>query len=72
MERICTCGCGAKTAGGAFLPGHDQKLRADVERRAGGLVAMSKLVSAAEIFLSGQLSLEAFGAQARSLLSRGR
>jgi hypothetical protein len=40
----CGCGCGGMTAGGDFQPGHDQKLRADLERRAGGLKNLNRLV----------------------------
>jgi hypothetical protein len=28
--RPCMCSCGGKTKGGAFLPGHDAKLRSDL------------------------------------------
>ena len=35
----CACGCGGITAGGNFLPGHDQRLRAELERRVGGLIS---------------------------------
>jgi hypothetical protein len=33
-------GCGDKTRGGVVLPGHDQKLRAALEKAVGGLLAM--------------------------------
>jgi hypothetical protein len=37
----CTCGCGGKTAGGRFLPGHDARLKGELQRhfRNGGLNA---------------------------------
>jgi len=40
----CNCGCGGQTAGGKFLPGHDQKLRAEIERQMGGLIKLKELV----------------------------
>lgn len=65
----CACGCIGETAGGKFLPGHDQKLRADVERRAGGLLNLSKLVHLAETYVDGRLSLTEFGPRVSELLS---
>jgi hypothetical protein len=41
--RVCECGCGSSTKG-EFAPGHDQKLRAALERASGGLLALRKLV----------------------------
>lgn len=40
----CECGCGDDTAGGHFLPGHDQKLRAAIEKAAGGLLKLRDVV----------------------------
>lgn len=40
MRRQCECGCGETPAGGMFLPGHDQRLRKDLEERVGGLLAL--------------------------------
>jgi hypothetical protein len=40
----CGCGCGGETRGGSFLPGHDQKLRIEVERQAGGLKNLKIIV----------------------------
>ncbi len=40
----CECGCGDVTKGGVFLPGHDQKLRAEIEKQAGGLLKLRRLV----------------------------
>jgi hypothetical protein len=48
----CACGCGEKPVRGHFLPGHDQRLRADLERRVGGLIALKVLVEAAEYFVA--------------------
>ncbi|MBW1945830.1 MAG: hypothetical protein JRJ51_23815 [Deltaproteobacteria bacterium] len=42
--KPCSCNCGGTTKGGEWLPGHDQKLRAAIEGKAGGLVSLKKLV----------------------------
>ena len=41
---VCICGCGEKTRGGKFRPGHDQKLRAAIECAAGGLESLKVIV----------------------------
>lgn len=51
----CECGCGETALNGVFKPGHDQKLRADLERRTGGILELRSLVEAAELFTSGQM-----------------
>jgi hypothetical protein len=56
----CACGCGGQPAGGNFLPGHDQRLRADLERRVGGLLPLRKLVEAAEYFAEGTIQPSMF------------
>jgi hypothetical protein len=66
----CSCGCGERTGGGLFRPGHDQKLRTDLERRAGGLLNLSRLVAAAERFAEGQSQLDTLGEAVRRLLGR--
>jgi hypothetical protein len=70
MSITCSCGCGGQTAGGAFLPGHDQKLRTRVETSAGGLLSLAKLVDAAEDFVAGRASLESLGVAARQALAK--
>ena len=41
----CACGCEETTKGsGDFLPGHDQKLRAAIERHVGGILLLRSLV----------------------------
>ena len=50
--KSCECGCGQESALD-FLPGHDQKLRATLEARVGGLLALRGLVSAAEAYATG-------------------
>jgi len=65
----CACGCGKQTAGGSFVPGHDQKLRTRTEERVGGVVALAKLVDSVEQLARGQLSNADFEAHARRLFT---
>ena len=44
VAKTCECGCGEQTSGGDFLPGHDQKLRAAIEREIGGLLKLREFV----------------------------
>jgi len=62
---FCACGCGETTAGGQFKPGHDQRLRTKVEERAGGLVALARLIESAEEYASGRIDLQEFGGRVR-------
>jgi len=63
----CACGCGGRPAKGEFLPGHDQKLRADLERRVGGLIALRMLVEAAEHFMDGSVGSGQFNGMVKEL-----
>ena len=65
---VCACGCGELTEGGTFRPGHDQKLRAALERRVGGLLALRQLVAAAEAHAQGRLPAEALALTVKTLL----
>jgi hypothetical protein len=72
MQRsICSCGCGESTGGEAYRPGHDQKHRAAVERQAGGLSSLARLVDAAGAFVEGRLSVDEYGARTRAILPPG-
>jgi hypothetical protein len=42
--KSCACGCGGETRGGDFMPGHDQRLRAAIEERVGGLLNLKRIV----------------------------
>ena len=55
---ICECGCGKATQGGMFRPGHDQVLRARLEARMGGLLAMRDLVETLESYVAGRVERE--------------
>ena len=63
----CACGCGGKPAGGNFLPGHDQRLRADLERRVGGLIALRMLVEAAEHYAEGAIQPSMFNSMVKDV-----
>lgn len=64
----CACGCGGIPSGGNFLPGHDQRLRANLERRVGGLINLRMLVEAAEYFVEGEVGSQQFNGMVRELL----
>jgi hypothetical protein len=40
----CQCGCGEIVSDASFKPGHDQRLRIDLERRVGGIDGLRTLV----------------------------
>lgn len=63
----CACGCGGEPAGGNFMPGHDQRLRADLERRIGGLIPLRMLVEAAEHFAEGTIQPSMFNNMVQDL-----
>ena len=50
----CQCGCGESVPNGSFKPGRDQRLRADLERRVGGIIALRELVEAGARYSRGQ------------------
>ena len=64
----CACNCGGTTAGGDFLPGPDQRLRADLERRVGGIINLRMLVEAAEHFVEGSVGSYQFNGMVKELL----
>ncbi|MGB5520238.1 MAG: hypothetical protein WBO73_17515 [Gammaproteobacteria bacterium] len=43
QTNYCACGCGG-TGRTKWLPGHDQRLRAAIEREVGGLVELRRIV----------------------------
>ena len=48
----CQCGYGSDAVSD-FVPGHDQKLRAELERMVGGILALRSIVDAADALLWG-------------------
>lgn len=69
---ICACGCKDSTKGGKFLPGHDAKLRAAIEKSVGDLLNLEKIVEAAIQFTERQLSDEEYLRVTRKLLASVR
>ncbi|HZX25966.1 MAG TPA: hypothetical protein VFF16_02770 [Telluria sp.] len=65
----CACGCGETPANGTFLPGHDQKLRAELECRVGGLIQLRMLVEAAEYFVEGNINSSMFNSMVKDVFS---
>ena len=55
-----------------FLPGHDQKLRTELENRVGGLAALRSIVEAAEGLASGELSPSEHAHRIRAVLNAAR
>ena len=49
----CECGCGAAVQGRDFVPGHDQKLRIQLEQRVGGLLALRDIIARLEQHAKG-------------------
>lgn len=64
---VCACGCGNAPVKGHFLPGHDQRLRAELERRVGGLINLRMLVEAAEHFVGGDVGSSQFNGMVKDL-----
>lgn len=66
LAPTCECGCGEETsAGGTFRPGHDQRLRAVLESRVGGVLALRVLVDAAEAYANGRTTTEDLAREVR-------
>lgn len=66
----CVCGCGERTEGGCFRPGHDQRLRSQIEEKSGGLLALRDLTNAAADYASGAISAEQFNQTVRKIFSQ--
>ena len=65
----CECGCGEEPGGGQFVPGHDQTLRAALEREVGGLLALRALVRSAQQYAAGDRTGESFTQEVRALFA---
>lgn len=61
----CECGCAESTHGGQFLPGHDQRLRAQLESRVGGLLALRALIESVEAYAQGRQTSDELTATVR-------
>ncbi len=64
----CECGC-CQQAVKKFRPGHDQRLRISLEKRAGGLLSLRALVEAAEAYTKGEESEHSFLQRVRKLFN---
>jgi hypothetical protein len=64
----CYCGCGEESKG-RFVPGHDQKLRIALEKRAGDITNLERLVDSAEKFATGTISTASLEATVREIFS---
>lgn len=69
MMASCECGCGRAPASGRFLPGHDPRLRSDLEQRVGGFLALRSIIEDCEAHFAGRLSAQAFADRARATLA---
>jgi hypothetical protein len=58
---ICACGCDQPTKNAAFLPGHDQRLRKQLQEKVGGLLLLSSLVKVTDMYAQGKMSLDDLG-----------
>lgn len=67
----CKCGCGEEAkAGRNFLPGHDMKLRKQLEEKVGGLFNLEKLVNAAKKYSHGKMAPKDFTEYVEDILKR--
>ena len=64
----CECGCGGAPSRGFFCPGHDQRLRANLEHRVGGLRAVRSVVEPAEGSVAGTYAPEEFARRVRAIM----
>jgi hypothetical protein len=58
---ICACGCDQPTKNAAFLPGHDQRLRKQLQEKVGGLLLLSSLVKVTQMYAQDLMSLDDLG-----------
>jgi len=53
----CKCGCGEFTRNNRnFIPGHDQKLRSQIEAEAGSIFAVQDIIAAAKYYSCGAIT----------------
>jgi hypothetical protein len=66
----CKCGCEGETRRGKFQPGHDQRLRAKLEKKVGadGVLNREALVEVACDYANGRITLESFGQRVKSII----
>lgn len=64
----CECGCGTAVRGSDFVPGHDQKLRIQLEKRVGGLLALRDLIDSLEQHANDRSTVEELSQAVRNAL----
>jgi hypothetical protein len=69
---VCECGCERETKRGKFRPGHDQRLRAKLEKLVGddGLLTLKALVVVVRDYVHDRISLESFGKLVKSIIPK--
>jgi hypothetical protein len=67
----CACGCGEETKRGKYLQGHEQKLRKQLEEKAGGLQLLSSLVKVTQTYAQGRMSQDDLGRLVKLIYSKG-
>lgn len=67
----CKCDCGepVNSADADFLPGHDLKLRIQLEHQVGGLLSLKEFVHAAKRYSCGDASAEEFASLVRRVFA---
>ncbi len=63
----CLCGCGGVPERGEFLPGHDQRLRIQIEESVGGLINLWRLIDANQEYVIGEINESELAQRIRSL-----
>ena len=61
----CLCGCGGIPEKGDFMPGHDQRLRVQIEESVGGLINLWHIVDAIQEYMAGEINEGQLGKQVR-------
>lgn len=66
----CECGCGTAVQGRTFVPGHDQKLRIQLESRVGGPLKLRDVLERLEEHARGQIPVETLSDDVRAAFER--
>lgn len=66
----CESGCGTAVQGRTFVPGHDQKLRIQLENRVGGLLQLRDVLERLEEHAKGQITVETLIEDVRAAFER--
>lgn len=66
----CKCGICNESTNGDFVPGHDQKLRTNLEQQVGGLLSLKQLIITCEKYATGKSSESEILLTIRQLFAR--